>query len=43
MPFLNISQNLNKNACVGVSFKIKMQAFSIETLLKSGSNAGVFL
>ena len=43
MLFLKISQYSPKNNCVGASFLIKMQAFSTETLLKSGSNTGVFL
>ena len=42
MLFLKISQYSHKNTCVGVSFQIKMQAFSSETLLKSGSNTGFF-
>ena len=41
--FLQIAQNSQKNTCVGVFFKIKMQAFSPEILLKRGFNTGVFL
>ena len=32
-----------ENNCVGVSFLIKMQTFSPETLLKRNSNIDVFL
>ena len=33
---LKISQYSQKNTCVGIFFKIKMQAFSLETLSKRG-------
>ena len=42
-PFSKLSQYSQKNTSAGVSFYIKMQAFSPETLLKSGSNTGVSL
>ena len=38
-----ISQYSQENTCVGISFLIKMQAFSLTNLLKSHSNTGVFL
>ena len=41
--FLQIPQHSQKNSGVGVSFQIKMQAFSLETLFKRGSNTSVFL
>ena len=43
MPFLKISQYSHKNTCAGVSTEMKIEAFSTETLVKSGSNTGVFL
>ena len=38
-----ILKNSLRNTCVGVSFLIKMQTYSPETLFKRDSNTGVFL
>ena len=40
--FLKISQYLQEDTCVGISFLIKMQVFRTPTLLKRDSNTGVF-
>ena len=40
--FLKVSQYLQENTCVGISFLIKMQVLRPPTLLKRGSNTGVF-
>ena len=40
--FLKISQYLQEDTCVGISFSIKMQAFRASALLKRDSNTGVF-
>ena len=41
--FLKISQHIQENTCVGVSFSINLQAFSLQLYLKRDSSTGVFL